>query len=138
MKGLTDQEFRGYFDQILDLDWSSFDLWAVGGIVSDWETHDIDCIILGPHYENRLCYLMNEMKKMGPWQPYWTCHPRPLIGNDVHRTKILASIPDNLNKYKLHHMWIKLPTLKQSMRKSRGIVNGAPVQLIQNGSQVYF
>jgi len=42
MRGLTDQEFRGYFDQILDLDWSSFDLWAVGGIVSDWETHDID------------------------------------------------------------------------------------------------
>ena len=138
MRGLADQKFRDHFNQVLKLDWTDFDLWAVGGIVSDWETYDIDCVIFGPYYENRLCYLMNEMKKLGPWSPYWTCHSHALITEHTHRTKILASIPDNLNKYKLQHMWIKLPTYKQSVRKTKGILNGAPVQLIQNGSQVYF
>ena len=135
MKGLTDPEFLGYLDLINDLDWYEYDLWAVGGIVSDWNTYDIDCIILGEWNEARLTEIMVEMRKLGPWSPYYTQDQQPFVSNEEHRRKMKVWFPHH---DQLINMWQKWPHMKWSMRKKLGILNGEPVQLIQNGSRVYF
>ena len=88
MTGLKDPEFLGYLDLINDLDWYDYDLWAVGGIVSDWDTYDIDCIILGEYNEARLTEIITEMRKLGPWSPYYTQDLVPFVGNNEHRRKM--------------------------------------------------
>lgn len=138
MKGLDDPQFKMYFNRILDLDWQDYELWAVGGIVSGWKTHDIDCIILGPYDEGRLANLMLDMYELGPWQPYWTDDPNPFVDRNERRRKIRALIPSLQYENKLIELSLKLPTLKMSVRKSIGTMYGLPELLIQNGSQVYF
>lgn len=135
MTGLTDPEFLGYLDLISDLDWYDYDLWAVGGIVSDWDTYDIDCIILGEYNEARLTEIIVEMRKLGPWSPYYTADENPFVSNNEHRRKMLVHF---IHHDKLIKRWQKWPHMKWSIRKSRGILNGDPVQLIQNGSRIYF
>lgn len=136
MRGLKDPEFLGYLDLINDLDWYDYDLWAVGGIVSDWDTYDIDCIILGEYNEARLTEIITEMRKLGPWSPYYTADENPFVDNNEHRRKMLIWFTDYSDK--LIKRWWKWPTIKSSIRKTRGKLNGAPVQLIQNGSRIYF
>jgi len=138
MKGLHDEKFVEYFAQVLELNWHGYDLWAVGGIVSDWDTHDIDCVILGDYDEPRLLQIMNRMKQLGPWSPYWTQDPKPFVGNDEHRRKMRICFPDSNDTDFMMKTWWKWPNTKWMVRKRRGILNGDPVQLIQNGSQVYF
>ena len=135
MTGLKDPEFLGYLDLINDLDWYDYDLWAVGGIVSDWDTYDIDCIILGEYNEARLTEIIVEMRKLGPWSPYYTADENPFVSNNEHRRKMLVYFTHH---DKLIKRWQKWPHMKWSIRKSRGILNGDPVQLIQNGSRIYF
>lgn len=136
MKGLQDPQFKQYFDSILELDWTGLDLWAVGGIVSDWETEDIDCVILGDWDEARLYTLLKEMRERGPWSPYWTEDPDPFYDNYVHRKKMKIWIPHS-EAGKMRGIWWKWPTTKELVRRRQGIMNGAPVQLIQDGTQIY-
>ena len=135
MRGIDDPEFQAYFDLVMDLDWHDYDLWAVGGIVSGWVTEDIDCIILGNYNEARLKEIITEMKKMGPWSPYYTQDLMPFVGNNEHRRKMQIWYTHN---DRLLKRWWKWPNVKWSIRKKQGILNGEPVQLIQKGSALYF
>ncbi len=135
MIGLQDPETLGYLDLITDLDWYDYDLWAVGGIVSSWQTFDIDCIILGDYNEARLTEIITEMRKLGPWSPYYTQDLVPFVGNNEHRRKMQIWYTHN---DKLIKNWWKWPNTKWSIRKKQGILNGEPVQLIQKGSRIYF
>ena len=106
MRGLKDPEFLGYLDLINDLDWYDYDLWAVGGIVSDWDTYDIDCIILGEYNEARLTEIITEMRKLGPWSPYYTADENPFVDNNEHRRKMLIWFT---HSDKLIKRWWKWP-----------------------------
>ena len=52
-------------DQIKELNWDDHQLWAVGSILSDVDTHDIDLIITGPIIPAKVNYLLEEIVEIG-------------------------------------------------------------------------
>ena len=135
---IEDAEFKSYLEEVAKLDWSGLDLILVGGIVSDRETEDIDCGIMGEYDEERLARLMLEMKRLGPWSPYYTNDPY-VWDNVKTPRKHLIAFPDLTSRTntKLKWKWWKLPMTKQLVRMRQGIFNGEPIMVIQNGTQIY-
>lgn len=135
---IEDAEFKSYLEEVTKLDWSGLDLTLFGGIVSDWETKDIDCRIMGEYDEERLAGLMLEMKRLGPWSPYYT-NDSSIINDFETPRKILIAFPDSTSRTntKLTWKWFKFPHTKWLIRKRKGILNGEPIMVIQNGTQIY-
>jgi len=52
-------------DIIKELDWDGFNLYAVGSILSDVDTHDFDLIITGPIIPAKINYLLEEIVEIG-------------------------------------------------------------------------
>lgn len=133
---LNDNEFKGYVDLIMDLDWSHMDVVLFGGIVSPWQTKDIDCLVYGTD-EERAIHNMLEMQKMGPWDPYYTRQSymknwHPDNGRqDFQCTKV------TLYGKVSQHVW-DVPFSKQQKRIELGIEYGRNIILIQNGERIYF
>ena len=48
-----------------ELDWDDHELWAVGSILSDVDTHDLDLIILGPIMPAKVNYLLEKIVEIG-------------------------------------------------------------------------
>ena len=138
MKGLQDPQFREYYSELLKLDWTGYDVWAVGGIVSDWETEDIDIIVFGPKDEPRINALFEALRPW-PFSPNWCADERALSIDRYSRMTTLITIglrnPRDPNT--LRYIVRKFPMTKTLMRMRKGIYHGEPVQLIQNGVQIY-
>ena len=135
MKGLEDPKFRAYYTEALRLDWTGLDLWVFGGIVSDWETADIDSMILGEADEARIAKLIQDLRKIGPWSTWYggeIFHHR----NNFQKVKIKVGYADYVEP-KIEWKWDKWPSTKMFMRIKKGQRYGKPVQLIQNGTQIY-
>tara|TARA_R110000803_G_scaffold192745_1_gene255644 strand:+ start:83 stop:469 length:387 start_codon:yes stop_codon:yes gene_type:complete len=123
MVGLN-KEFKEYFDKIRDLDWTGLDLWVYGGIVSHWETKDIDAIIIGdtiPHG------FLKSIEDLGPWEIYYT--------NQVEKPWFPGDNPIKLRVLSARDNWLyyKLPTATQKNRLKAGFRYGDPVKLIDQG-----
>lgn len=52
-------------EQIEYLDWAGFNLYAVGSILSDVDTHDLDLIITGPIIPGKINYLLKKVVEIG-------------------------------------------------------------------------
>ena len=52
-------------DLIKELNWDDYQLWAVGSILSDVDTHDLDLIITGPIIPAKVNYLLEEIVEIG-------------------------------------------------------------------------
>ena len=52
-------------DLIKELNWDDHQLWAVGSILSDVDTHDLDLIITGPIIPAKVNYLLEEIVEIG-------------------------------------------------------------------------
>lgn len=139
MKGLEDTQFREYYSELLKLDWTGFDVWAVGGIVSDWETRDIDLVIYGERDEPRIIELFKALKQIGPFSPFWTEDERAVKLDRYSRKQTLITVRVQSDAYpdRLRPITFKFPMTKQYMRMKRGMFHGEPVQLVQNGVQIY-
>lgn len=136
MKGLQDIQFREHYTELLKLDWSGLDLWVVGGIVSDWETQDIDCIVFGERDLERLNTLFNQLDSV--WSIFYTEDPRAITMDRYSKSATLIKCYSrNKNGNTLIERVFKFPMTKNLMRMKRGMYHGEPVQLIQNGTQIY-
>ena len=119
-----DKEFLEYFDKIRGLDWTGLDLWVFGGIVSHWNTKDIDSIIIGDKMpEGFLKSIIN----LGPWDISYTKDTSILWKPGDQPVKVKVLTPQD--------KWIyyKIPTRKHRMRLKYGVQYGKPIQLINNG-----
>ncbi len=145
-----DEEFWGYIELIMDLDWKDYNLTIFGGITGNWDTPDIDGVLWGEYRPQHIKYLLEEMKLLGPWDLFysqdeiartWHTQMQPTswnIAKPVDRGHVKARArfggvwQDGLfwNKY-------KVPSQKQKQRDSRYKYN-KPITLIQNGQQLYF
>lgn len=139
MKGLEDPQFRTYYNEMLQLDWTGLDVWVVGGIVSGWDTSDIDTIILGDRPEAEINALMLQLKQLdGPWSPFYAKNDRAVTWNRYSKTRTLIKVYlANPSSDTLREQTYKFPTQKNHLRMKKGIYVGEPVQLIQNGAQIY-
>jgi len=119
-----DKEFLEYFDKIRGLDWTGLDLWVFGGIVSNWETEDIDSIIIGDRITEGF---LKSIADLGPWDISYTNEMvKPWFPGD-QPVKVKVLTPQN--------KWIyyKIPTRKHKLRLKHGVQYGKPIQLIRNG-----
>tara|TARA_R110000772_G_scaffold219797_1_gene330344 strand:+ start:62 stop:562 length:501 start_codon:yes stop_codon:yes gene_type:complete len=48
-----------------EIDWSGYQLWVHGSILSDIDTYDIDMTIMGPMVPRRIMYLLEHVHKIG-------------------------------------------------------------------------
>lgn len=136
MRGLEDAEFRAHYTELLKLDWTGLDLWAVGGIVSDWETNDIDCVVYGDRPESEINTLFWQCDAV--WSLFWTKDPRAItMDRYSKKPTIITCYSRNRNGDTLTERRFKFPMTKNLQRMKRGMYHGAPVQLIQNGTQIY-
>lgn len=54
VRGLNNPIVQIFIQKARKLDWSQHNLWFAGGILHDWFTKDIDCIITGPYEPERI------------------------------------------------------------------------------------
>lgn len=134
MKGLEDPQCRAKLEQLFQLDWTDFDVWAVGGIVSDWETSDIDLVLLGEYDEPRIVDLMVAVKQIGLIDMFYTQDSRFHRHDAIYRDKQRSA---QIKNGKLEWNTLLFPTVKYRLKKKRGLYYKEPVQLIQNGVQIY-
>lgn len=147
---LGDEQFQEHIAAIMELDWRDYDLTIFGGITGDWDTPDIDACIWGVYDPEHIIYLLTEMKRLGPWDAYYSTHPD---GKDWNNTKSpitvnMAKPVDRMNSRAnarfggvwqdgLYWLNFRLPTRKMKQRGS-AYKYGKPITLIQNGQQLYF
>lgn len=147
---LGDEEYKGYIDLIMDLDWKDYDAYLVGGITGDWDTPDIDLIIVGGTYSPEVIReLLERTMIMGPFDICYSQDERvatwkygdPKIKVQFCRTYSKT----NARAYArfggvwqdgLYWLPFELPSRKMKQRKTANY--GKPIKLIQKGEQIYF
>ena len=73
MLGINDKLFQKYIKNLLELDWSNYRLYIVGGILEGWNTNDIDIFIESKYKNNlELFYLMARASQLGPFDFWYT------------------------------------------------------------------
>ena len=48
-----------------EIDWSDYELWVHGSILSDVDTYDVDMTIMGPMKPKRIMYLLEQVHRIG-------------------------------------------------------------------------
>ena len=140
---IHDDEYNGYVELIMDLDWEGYDLWLVGGILSH-DTQAIDVVINGPYDPPKIITLMEECKKMGPWDITYT-KDRPLedpyeprmIHVAVNRPGKRCRNAFGMGAHQHGLCWLPLQIPSQKMLQRKTVTYQQPVLLIQNGQQIY-
>lgn len=119
-----DKEFMEHFNKIRGLDWTGLDLWVFGGIVSNWNTKDIDSIIIGDRIPEGF---LKSIYKLGPWDITYT--------NEVDKPWFPGDNPIKLRVYTARDncIYYKIPTPKHKNRLKAGFKYGNPVKLIDQG-----
>lgn len=70
MQGTDDPIYQGCLADLLELDWTGYQLYLVGGILQGWKTTDIDICITGTIQSN-LPDLMKQAEKLGPFDIFY-------------------------------------------------------------------
>ena len=123
MKGF-DIEFITYFNRIRGLDWTGLDLWVFGGIVSGWDTKDIDTLIIGESIPKGM---LKQIQELGPWDICYTKDTGILWKPGDRPVKIKVLTPQD------RWIYYKIPTNKHKLRLKHGIRYSKPFQLIKQG-----
>lgn len=132
---LNDTEFNTYMDPVYKLDWTGLDLTLVGAIVSDWETQDIDCVITGEYgTASRLIELIQQTRACGPFDIAWTADPLYKQHTPKRRIKTATAY---VGSNQLIWNTKTYPIQKMLFRQKLGRLNGEPIKVIQNGTQIY-
>jgi len=146
---LGDEEYKGFIDLLMDIDFYDLDVYMVGGITGDWDTPDIDLILTGTYDAERISEIMLEAEKLGPfdicytqderiktWQ-YGDPNIRVQFCKTYDRTRAKAHARfGGVWQEGLYWLPFDLPSRKMKQRKTANY--GKPIQLIQNGEQIYF
>lgn len=74
-------------DQIKELDWLDFQLYAVGSILSDVDTHDLDLIITGPIIPAKVNYLLKEIVQIG-FEEQVYCDVKYSVSGDLFNPEV--------------------------------------------------
>ena len=127
---LGSKEFWNHVEGIMALDWSGMDLILYGGIVSGWETKDLDAVIFGD--KQKALDLIPQMMKLARWDVYWTTDERARAWHPTNEPITLT-----IARYRYEGQ-IEIPTEKQQRRLGLGIEYGHNIPVIQNGQQIYF
>lgn len=80
MEGIEDTIYKGCIEDLLKLDWGTYKLYLVGGLLEGWKTTDIDICITG-NIGNNLPVLMEEASKLGPFDIYYVKSLDEIKGN---------------------------------------------------------
>ena len=70
IEGTDDPIYTGCLSDLLELDWTGYQLYLVGGVLEGWKTTDIDICITGT-VQNNLPSLMEQAEKLGPFDLYY-------------------------------------------------------------------
>ena len=70
MTGTDDPIYQGCLTDLLELDWTGYQLYLVGGLLEGWQTTDIDICITGTIQDN-LPGLMKQAEELGPFDIYY-------------------------------------------------------------------
>lgn len=147
---LGDEEYKGFIDLLMDLDWHDYDAYLVGGITGDWDTPDIDIVVTGGNYEPEVIRdILEQAQILGPFDivytqdkriAEWTYGDPPVriqFGRSYDRTHARAFARfGGVWQEGLYWLPFELPSKKMKRRKTAKY--GKPIQLIQNGEQIYF
>ncbi len=135
MQGL-DAEFKEHYKKALDLDWSGFSVWIVGGLLGNHATKDIDVYIYGQD-RAKAVDLMWKLKQLGPWDPQYI-ETMDLINWNWDCQRLRASAAHTINGETLRWFVTIIPSLKMKMKQEAGYVSSPPKLVIQNGINLYF
>lgn len=142
-----DAEFVEYVTTLAELDWSGMDVWLVGGATSEDKIRDIDLLITGEYAPVRIKSNILQARELGPFDPFYTLQD---VGTWWQPGDEPASYMCGLPNDRGHRrakarngawqdelFWTKcwLPSKKQEAEPQH---YGKPIQLIQNGEQIYF
>lgn len=65
VRGLNNPIVQAFIQKAQKLDWGNHNLWFVGGILHDWFTKDIDCVITGPYEPEKIHNLQFKLISSG-------------------------------------------------------------------------
>ena len=146
---LGDEEYKGFIDLLMDIDWYDYDAWLVGGITGDWNTPDIDLIMLGDYDPKKIKEIQLQARVLGPFDicysqdkriTEWTYGDQPIkvqFCRTYSKTNARAYARfGGVWQDDLYWLPFELPSRKMKQRKTANY--GKPIQLIQNGEQIYF
>ena len=133
---LGDKEYKQHITKLVQLDWTGFDVVLFGGIVSGWETRDIDLLIWG-HDEKKAIKNMTSLMRAGQFDVYFTKQSYMM---DWHPDKERVDFNCVKLDYRGNPTWNSwhVPFDKQAIRMQQGIQYGENIKIIQNGEQIYF
>ena len=130
-----------------EIDWSDYELWIHGSILSDVDTYDIDMTIMGPMKPRRIMYLLEQIHRIGfeektlPDVKYSLSNELHDPNKDLPKTIIFVCYrgqitidgePYNYGKL-VNDLWMKeqrFPMAKTLMAMAEGRVYKAPMKLI--------
>ena len=70
INGTEDIIYKECIKDLLELDWTGYQLYLVGGLLEGWQTTDIDICITGTIQDN-LSGLMKQAEELGPFDIYY-------------------------------------------------------------------
>ena len=145
---LGDRTFRAYWRTAVEtVDFMDYDLYLVGSLVHRGNGHakDIDCVLTGPHRPKDIAYILNELKKCGPFDVFYNLEsPRAIEWNE-RKSRQLIAVPINHYNSSLDKLgrveegcllWyhILLPSDKQQKVAKKTM---EPVLVVQDGKPLY-
>ena len=65
VKGLNNPVVQNFIQKTKTLDWGEYNLGLVGGVLHDWFTRDIDCVITGPYNPQKIHKLQFDLITIG-------------------------------------------------------------------------
>tara|TARA_R110000824_G_scaffold235297_3_gene424087 strand:+ start:1547 stop:2041 length:495 start_codon:yes stop_codon:yes gene_type:complete len=74
-------------DQMKELDWGDHKLYAVGSILSQVDTHDLDLIITGPIIPGKINYLLEEIVEIGFDEQIY-CDVKFSVSGDLYNPEV--------------------------------------------------
>lgn len=142
---LGDETYNGIIDQILQHDLTGYDVYLVGSILHG-EANDLDVVVIGHWDYDRLEAIFEPLKAVAKLDLYWQSEYPFEWGQSVIPTfqmyrKWIGLDASPLKKSKgqlvggFLQSKMKFPTVKSKIRKYEV---KEPIQLIQNGEQIYF
>ena len=133
---LGDVEYKEHIDYLMQLDWTGFDVVLFGGIVSGWQTKDVDLLIWG-YDEKKAIENMTALMQFGHFDPYYTKQSYMM---DWHPTKDRVDFNCVKVDFRGNPTWNRwwVPFDKQVVRMQSGVQYGENIKLIQNGERIYF
>ena len=127
-----------------EIDWTGYELWVHGSILSDVETYDIDCTIIGPVQPARIMSILEACIRIGFEEKTYVDIKYSMSNElynpemDITKTILYAcydgKITINGTTYnyakQVRGLWLKETTYPLTKTKNSNLIYKAPVKLI--------